>query len=68
MPDKSEHADDAVMNLGAVQGDFGRMPMIGPCSDRELFLDMPAAGWGGTPVAIEPEPIEREFLLHDSRP
>jgi hypothetical protein len=49
MPDKIDnntpnHRDDEPLNLDAVRDELGRVPIIGPASDRELFLDLPSAG------------------------
>ena len=65
MPDQFSHADDAAINLDVVRDELGRVPIIGPCSDRELFLDMPASGLAGRPASEYARPVEREFLSHD---
>ena len=73
MPDKLNHgklnpSDDEPLNLDAVRDELGRVPIIGPASDRELFLDLPSAGLPGlaTSHIAECEPnVEREFLTND---
>ena len=75
MPDDFNHDEnDQPLNLDAVRDELGRVPIIGPASDRELFLDLPSAGLvaGGMPGgALAPQstecrpPVEREFLTND---
>ena len=50
-----------------------RVPIIGPASDRELFLDLPSGGlaMGGIamPHIAESQPrVEREFLANNFLP
>ena len=70
MSDQSPHSDDRPLNLDTLHDELGRVPIIGPASDRELFLDLPCGGLatGGltTSQIVEcREPVAREFLAND---
>ena len=65
MAEKINRGEDVPLNLDAVLDELGRVPVIGPASDRELFLDLPTGGLA-TPrnEGCQP-PVEREFLTND---
>jgi hypothetical protein len=70
MPDKNQLGknqlgDDTPLNLDSVLEELGRVPIIGPASDRELFLDLPSAGLAPPQIAGCQLPVEREFLSND---
>jgi hypothetical protein len=65
MSEKSRHSDDKPLNLDAISDELGRVPIIGPASDRELFLDLPMGGFATPSIAGCPPPVEREFLTND---
>jgi hypothetical protein len=74
-PSKIHHSEDEPLNLDAVRDELGRVPVIGPDSDRDLFFDLPsgglpaaglAAGSLANPHIAECQPpVEREFLAND---
>lgn len=75
MPDnihhgQTSHSEDKPLNLDMVRDELGRLPVLGPASDGELFFDLPAGGFatgsfGAPPVAGCQTPVEREFLSND---
>jgi len=70
MSDKTSNGDEKPLNLDAVHDELGRVPIIGPESDRELFLDLPSGGlaMGGRATASDADaqtPVQREFLTND---
>jgi hypothetical protein len=65
MPDPFIHAEEAPLNLDTVRDELGRVPIIGPCSDRELFLDLPAAGMIHPRISENSSRVDREFLAND---
>jgi len=70
MPDRidhgnSSHGEDKPLNLDMVRDELGRMPVLGPASDRDLFFDLPAGGFATPPIAGCEPPVEREFLRND---
>ena len=65
MADKINYGEDMPLNLDAVLDELGRVPIIGPSSDRELFLDLPSAGLAPPPIGGCQPPVEREFLTND---
>ncbi len=62
---KPDHRDDEPLNFDAVRDELGRVPIIGPASDRELFLDLPSAGLTMPHIADCQPAAEREFLTND---
>jgi hypothetical protein len=65
MPDQFSQPDDAPLCFDAVRDELGRVPIIGPGSDRELFLDLPIAGLVRARLTDPPATINREFLAND---
>jgi hypothetical protein len=65
MPDRNLTSCDEPFNLDAVRDELGRVPVIGPESDRELFLDLPLGGVGTPHTGGLRQPTEREFLAND---
>ena len=65
---KFNHSEEKPLNLDAVRDELDRVPIIGPASDRELFLDLPSGGLAGVAtshIAECEQPVEREFLSND---
>jgi len=65
MSDKFSISNDAPLNLDAVRDELARVPVIGRETDRELFLDLRAAGLATPRIADARQPDEREFLSND---
>jgi hypothetical protein len=65
MPDQMSHADDIPLSFDAVRDELGRVPIVGPGSDQELFLDLPVAGLIRPRLADSPPAVNREFLAND---
>jgi hypothetical protein len=70
MFEKINRGEEMPLNLDKVLDELGRVPVIGPASDRELFLDLPTGGlaMGGLPTPRNDgcqHPVEREFLTND---
>jgi hypothetical protein len=65
MANKVNPGEDQPLNLDTVLDELGRVPVIGPASDRELFLDLPTGGWATPHIAGCQPPVEREFLTND---
>jgi hypothetical protein len=56
---------DEPFNLDTVRDELGRVPVVGPESDRELFLDLPFGGLGTPHTGGGRQSAEREFLSND---
>jgi hypothetical protein len=56
---------DEPFNLDTVRDELGRVPVVGPESDRELFLDLPLGGLGTPHAGRVRQSAEREFLEND---
>jgi hypothetical protein len=65
MPDPFHTAEEAPLNLDTVRDELGRVPIIGPCTDRELFLDLPASGLVHQRISENSSRVDREFLAND---
>jgi hypothetical protein len=65
MPERDTMSFDEPFNLDTVRDELGRVPVVGPESDRELFLDLPFGGLGTPHAAGVRQSAEREFLSND---
>ena len=65
MPDRNLTSCDEPFNLDNVRDELGRVPVVGPESDRELFLDLPLGGVGTPQTGAARQSSEREFLAND---
>jgi hypothetical protein len=65
MPEKNIEICEEPFNLDTVRDELGRVPVVGPESDRELFLDLPLGGLGTPHASGGPHVAEREFLSND---
>ena len=65
MPEKDTLSRDEPFNLDTVRDELGRVPVVGPESDRELFLDLPLVGLGTPHPGGVRQSAEREFLSND---
>jgi hypothetical protein len=65
MPDRILTSCDEPFSLDCVRDELGRVPVIGPESDRELFLDLPLGGVGTPHTGAIRQSPDREFLAND---
>ncbi len=65
MPERDSMSRDEPFNLDTVRDELGRAPVLGPESDRELFLDLPLGGLGTPHAGGVRQSAEREFLSND---
>ena len=65
MPERNTMSRDEPFNLDTVRDELGRVPVVGPESDRELFLDLPLGGLGTPHAGGVRQSAEREFLSND---